>query len=125
MAVTSSGTAKVTLPTDEQILITRGDYRLQDPLPSAQIVFQLHGNGYYVARGHTVTLQLLGSDAPYYRASNGAFTVTIKSARVVLPTYQPPDGGQILSPRAQPLPGPGLFTTVTSQGVPVSHGRSR
>ncbi len=110
-------------PNGQQILVTRGGYRLTNPLQSPRIVFQLHGNGYYVAPGHTLKLQLLGSDAPYFRASNGAFSVVVSHVRVVLPTLEPPNGDQIISPFVEPLPAPGLFTRVTTQGVPVSWHR--
>ena len=61
------------LPSGEQRLISRGVYRLTEN-QTGTITFQLHGNGYEFAAGDTVKLQLLGRDAPYYRASNGAFT---------------------------------------------------
>jgi fermentation-respiration switch protein FrsA (DUF1100 family) len=73
------------LPDGTQRLITRGVYRLTDN-QQGQITFQLHGNGYRFAPGDTVKLQLLGRDAPYYRASNGTFTVTISNLTVSLPT---------------------------------------
>ncbi len=110
-------------PNGQQILITRGGYRLQNPLPSSRIVFQLHGNGYYVAPGDTVKLELLGSDSPYFRTSNGAFSLSISHVRVVLPTYEPPNGRQIVSPFTAPLPAPGSFGRVTTQGVPIGFGR--
>lgn len=73
------------LPDGTQRLITRGVYRLTDN-QQGQITFQLHGNGYRYAPGDTVKLQLLGRDAPYYRASNGTFTVAISNLTVSLPT---------------------------------------
>jgi fermentation-respiration switch protein FrsA (DUF1100 family) len=73
------------LPDGTQRLITRGVYRLTDN-QQGQITFQLHGNGYHFAAGDTVKLQLLGRDAPYYRASNGTFTVAISNLIVSLPT---------------------------------------
>ena len=36
--------------------------------------------------GDTVKLQLLGRDAPYYRASNGVFSVEASNVTVTLPT---------------------------------------
>ena len=36
--------------------------------------------------GDTVKLQLLGRDAPYYRASNGAFAIEATDVSVTLPT---------------------------------------
>jgi predicted acyl esterase len=73
------------LPTGEQRLISRGVYRL-DENQEGTITFQLHGNGYEFAPGDTVKLQLLGRDAPYYRASNGTFTVEVSALTVSLPT---------------------------------------
>ncbi|HWX96404.1 MAG TPA: CocE/NonD family hydrolase [Solirubrobacteraceae bacterium] len=73
------------LPSGEQRLISRGVYRLTDN-QTETITFQLHGNGYEFAKGDTVKLQLLGRDAPYYRASNGAFTIEVNSVTASLPT---------------------------------------
>ena len=57
------------MPNGQQRLISRGVYSLRNN-QSGQIIFQLHGNGYRFAQGHTVELQLLGRDTPYYQASN-------------------------------------------------------
>jgi predicted acyl esterase len=73
------------LPSGEQRLISRGVYRLGEN-QTGTITFQLHGNGYEFAKGDTVKLQLLGRDAPYYRASNGAFSIEVGSLAVSLPT---------------------------------------
>ena len=73
------------LPSGEQRLISRGVYRLADN-QTGTITFQLHGNGYAFARGDTVKLQLLGRDAPYYRASNGTFAIEASNVTVTLPT---------------------------------------
>ena len=73
------------LPSKEQRLITRGVYRLTEN-QTGTITFQLHGNGYEVAKGDTVKLQLLGRDAPYYRASNGTFAIEATNVSVSLPT---------------------------------------
>ena len=73
------------LPGGEQRLVSRGVYRLEEG-QSGSIVFQLHGNGYRFAPGDTVKLQLLGRDAPYYRASNGVFSVEATNVTVTLPT---------------------------------------
>jgi fermentation-respiration switch protein FrsA (DUF1100 family) len=72
------------LPGGEQRLISRGVYRLGEN-QSGTITFQLHGNGYQFAAGDTVKLQLLGRDTPYYRASNGAFSVEVSNLSVSLP----------------------------------------
>jgi predicted acyl esterase len=73
------------LPDGTQRLISRGVYRLTDN-QTGQVTFQLHGNGYQFAAGDTVKLEVLGRDAPYYRASNGAFTVQVSNLTVKLPT---------------------------------------
>jgi predicted acyl esterase len=73
------------LPSGEQRLISRGIYRLAEG-QQGHIVFQLHGNGYEFPAGDTVKLQLLGRDAPYYRASNGTFSIEATNVTVSLPT---------------------------------------
>jgi fermentation-respiration switch protein FrsA (DUF1100 family) len=73
------------LPSGEQRLISRGIYRLNEN-QEGTITFQLHGNGYEFAKGDTVKLQLLGRDAPYYRASNGTFSIEVSKLSVSLPT---------------------------------------
>jgi predicted acyl esterase len=72
-------------PGGEQRLVSRGIYRLGEG-QQGQITFQLHGNGYTFSAGDTVKLQLLGRDAPYYRASNGTFSIEVKSLSATLPT---------------------------------------
>src|SRR5207248_10554363 len=73
------------LPNGEQRLITRGVYRLTEN-QSGTVTFKLHGNGYQLPAGVTVKLQLLGRDDPYYRASNGTFSVEVSNLAVSLPT---------------------------------------
>jgi predicted acyl esterase len=73
------------LPSGEQRLITRGVYRVSEG-QNGIVTFQLHGNGYHFAAGDTVKLQLLGRDAPYYRASNGTFSIEASNVTVTLPT---------------------------------------
>ena len=51
------------------------------------MTFQLHGNGYTFAPGHTVKLVLQGNDDPYLRASNDlAFSVQVSNLTITLPT---------------------------------------
>jgi predicted acyl esterase len=67
-----------------QTLVARGTYR---PIGSGTTErFQLHANGWRFAPGHRPKLELLGNDAPYTRVSNGAFTVTVSSLQLRLPT---------------------------------------
>jgi fermentation-respiration switch protein FrsA (DUF1100 family) len=76
-------------PDGSERLVTRGAYRLTDN-QIGPIAFQLHGNGYEFAAGHTVKLVLLGSDAPYLRPSNDlAFSVQVSQLTVSLPTAAP------------------------------------
>ncbi|HSO99134.1 MAG TPA: CocE/NonD family hydrolase [Solirubrobacteraceae bacterium] len=73
------------MPNGTQRLISRGTYRLLDN-QSGKITFQLHGNGYDFAPGHTVKLELRGNDALYYRPSNDTtFTVQVSNLTVSLP----------------------------------------
>jgi len=73
-------------PDGSRRLVSRGAYRLSSN-QTGRISFQLHGNGYAFAPGHTARLVLLGSDAPYLRPSNNvAFTVQISQLSVSLPT---------------------------------------
>ncbi len=73
------------LPSGEERLISRGIYRLTEG-QQGNITFQLHGSGYTFAAGDTVKLELLGRDAPYYRASNGTFAIEVSNLTVSLPT---------------------------------------
>jgi pimeloyl-ACP methyl ester carboxylesterase len=96
-------------PQGRQSLIARGVYRLR-PNQRGRIVFQLEGNAYEFAAGHTVRLELLGNTefppgcqlparpcprptqpplpcAPTYRPSNGTFTVMVRDASISLPTH--------------------------------------
>jgi fermentation-respiration switch protein FrsA (DUF1100 family) len=68
----------------QQRLISRGVYSLKNN-QSGPIAFQLHGNGWRFAKGDVAELQLLGKDAPYYQASNGAFSVKVSDLRMSLP----------------------------------------
>ncbi|MGZ8649979.1 MAG: CocE/NonD family hydrolase, partial [Solirubrobacteraceae bacterium] len=72
-----------------QVLVSRGVYRLRDNEQGA-VVFQLHGNGYRFAAGHTAKLELLGRDSPYLRASNGDFSVRVSQLDVHLPVAEQP-----------------------------------
>jgi X-Pro dipeptidyl-peptidase (S15 family)/X-Pro dipeptidyl-peptidase C-terminal non-catalytic domain len=75
-------------PGGQQRMISRGVWRIAGSEENATttITFQLHGNGYEFPAGDTVKLQLLGRDAPYYRASNGTFTLEATNVTVTLPT---------------------------------------
>lgn len=72
---------------DTQRLITRGVYSLKTN-QAGKITFQLHGNGYRFEAGHTVQLELLGRDSPYYQAGNFAVSVDVSNLSVSLPLLQ-------------------------------------
>ncbi len=68
-----------------QRLISRGVYSLKTD-QSGKIAFQLHGNGYRFGANHTIELELLGRDAPYYQAGNFPVTIKVSKLTVTLPT---------------------------------------
>lgn len=74
-------------PDGQQTLVSRGVYRLENG-QDGRIRFQLQGNGYCFANGHTPKLELLGSDAPFLRPSNSAFAVDVSNVRVRLPSAE-------------------------------------
>jgi hypothetical protein len=73
----------------QQVLVTRGVYRLTDN-QRGRVSFQLNGNGYRFAAGHAPRLELLGRDAPAFRASNGSFSVKVSKLRIELPVAEQP-----------------------------------
>jgi predicted acyl esterase len=74
-------------PEGTQLLVSRGTYALENG-QRGTIEFQLHGNGYRFAKGHTVQLQVLGRDAPYYQPATVPFTARTENLTVALPTLQ-------------------------------------
>jgi hypothetical protein len=62
-------------------------YRLRDN-HRGRLVMQLQGNGWRFARGHTIKLELTGSDPNFVRTSDGRFTVAVRNLRVELPTRE-------------------------------------
>jgi acetyl esterase/lipase len=52
---------------------------------SQSITFELPPNDYVVAPGHTLQLELLGSTAPFFRASNGTFSISVTNLRATVP----------------------------------------
>jgi predicted acyl esterase len=75
-------------PEGTQLLVSRGVYALEAG-QEGKVEFQLHGNGYHFARGHTAELELLGRDAPYYQPGNLPFSVRTSEVSVALPTLEP------------------------------------
>ena len=71
----------------QERLVTRGQYRLLNN-QKGELTFQLNGNAYKFAKGHTVELELLGQDPNYMRKSNGTFAVSVSKLTVALPTRE-------------------------------------
>lgn len=82
-------------PDGTESFVDRGTFRPRAGKHTA--VFQLHPNGWHFAPGHVVRLQLLGRDAPFARASNGTFSITVRKLQLRLPVHQRP-GGQVRKP---------------------------
>ncbi len=121
-------------PDGQQTLVARGVYR---PDGTGRQVFQLHPNGWHFAPGHVAKLQLLGRDAPYARASNGAFSVSVSNLELRLPVLERPGAGSggavkeplpvVLRPGQDAAPGVGpsvLIGSGTGSG-PASRPGSR
>ena len=87
-------------PDGTQTLVARGLYR---PTADGRQVFQLHPGAWRFAAGHVARLELLGRDAPYARASNGAFAVGVDSLELRLPVRER-RGAEVRRPLA-PVPG--------------------
>jgi len=71
----------------QQTLVARGVYRLEDN-QKGKLVFQLFGNGWRFARGHTAKLELLGNDPTFVRTSNFKFSVKVSKLTVDLPSHE-------------------------------------
>jgi len=51
------------------------------------VTFELAPNEYTVAAGHTLQLELVGSTAPWFRPSNGTFSITVTDLEATIPTH--------------------------------------
>ena len=88
-------------PNGDETLVARGLYR---PTEEPKQVFQLHPNGWLFAEGHIPKLELLPSDAPYGRTSNGQAPVTVSDLELRLPVLESPGTGPVRAPAAKVLP---------------------
>jgi predicted acyl esterase len=87
-------------PDGQQTLVARGLYR---PDATGRQVFQLHPTAWRFKSGHTPKLELLASDAPYGRVSNGGGPVTVSNLELRLPTADRP-GGVVSAPAPKLVP---------------------
>jgi fermentation-respiration switch protein FrsA (DUF1100 family) len=85
-------------PDGKERLVARG--LLRPGSGGADVVFQLHPQGYRFAGGHTVKLELLPSDAPYARPSNLQAPITVANLELRLPVLEQPGslGGLVRAP---------------------------
>lgn len=68
-------------PNGSEVLIARGTYRPTN----GRNRWWLHPGAWRFARDHAAELELVGSDAPYARPSNGVFQIEVASLRASLP----------------------------------------
>jgi hypothetical protein len=88
-------------PDGNQTLLVRNAYRPRGggtPEP-----FQLAPAGWHVAAGHVLKLELLGNDAPHFRASNGVFTITVRDLELRLPVAESPGSSPPVASPSPPL----------------------
>jgi fermentation-respiration switch protein FrsA (DUF1100 family) len=85
-------------PDGAERLVARG--LLRPGGGGADVVFQLHPQGYRFAGGHSVKLELLPTDAPYARPSNQQGPITVSNLELRLPVLEQPGslGGLVRSP---------------------------
>jgi dienelactone hydrolase len=74
-------------PNGTQVLVTRGTYRITSG-QAGRASFQLNGNAYTFAAGDRPRLEILSSDSPYARPSNGVSTTFATDVQVALPTAE-------------------------------------
>lgn len=88
-------------------LIGRGIYRPINPGGGfTKQVFQIHPQGWNVAAGHVVKLELLLQDSTYARNSSTPQSIQVKNLELRLPTIEAPgsDGGLVQTPLPKYLP---------------------
>ncbi len=76
--------------TNTKTLVSRGAYRLDPNAPNGRQTFQTSANAYHFAAGHIPELELLGRDAPFFRPSNGVFSIAVSNLELRLPVHEVP-----------------------------------
>ncbi|HEX6390424.1 MAG TPA: CocE/NonD family hydrolase C-terminal non-catalytic domain-containing protein, partial [Solirubrobacteraceae bacterium] len=89
-------------PDGRQLLVSRQVLRPRGG--GAPEPFQLQPAGWHVAAGHALKLELLGSDAPHYRPSNGVFAIRVRDLDLRLPVAEAPGAGPVTAPAAPLMP---------------------
>ncbi len=113
-------------PHGNQSLVARGLYRPATGPAASRQVFQLHANGWRFEPGHTAKLELLPSDTPYGRTSNGQGAVTVSNLELRLPVLEEP-GGVVSDPAPKVVPegyelAPGYQPEVDTDGDGIADG---
>jgi predicted acyl esterase len=88
-------------PGGQEQFVSRGTYALTGQRQGT-ITWQLFGGGYTFQAGHTIRLELLSSDVPWMKPSDNPSPVTVSNVLVELPSHDPPDGAEIVSPTFEP-----------------------
>jgi pimeloyl-ACP methyl ester carboxylesterase len=109
-------------PDGRQVLVARSGYRLL-PNQRGRVTFQLQGNAYHFAKGHTVKLELLGQDNPFLRPSNGTFTIRTGRVFMELPTRERPNRAKDI--RCPTFGGPPCTSDRLTGAQPLSAGSCR
>ena len=91
-------------PDGTETLVARGTYRPDTNTSATKQVFQLHPGGWHFAAGHQAKLELLTSDAPYARPSQGQSPVLVSNLELRLPVRESPNGGAIQKPAPKIVP---------------------
>jgi fermentation-respiration switch protein FrsA (DUF1100 family) len=68
-------------------LVTRGAYRGGPSTGPATITYEMFGNAWRVAPGHTLQLELLQDDSTFLRTDNVPSTVSVEKVRVEVPVH--------------------------------------
>lgn len=95
-------------PDGTAVMVDRGPRRI-DPARDGteKVTFQLHGNGWRFPAGHRIRLELMQDDDPYLKRSDPPSSMTLTSARLVLPvretSFGTDDGGAMLRDAASPV----------------------
>lgn len=89
-------------PNGKETLVARGLWRPKVSSQPVRQVFQLHPNGWTFAAGHVPKLELLPSDAPYGRVSNGQGRVIVRNLELRLPVRERPGALHNLVKRPAP-----------------------
>jgi predicted acyl esterase len=91
-------------PNGQETLVARGLYRPDSGLNPTRQVFQLHPNGWRFEQGHVAKLELLPSDVPYGRITNGQAPVLVSNLDFRIPVLEQPGTGPVAAPEPKFVP---------------------